>query len=1380
MTIFKPSKDLLRKYYNLKIIIFILSLLTMSTNALWSQSKSISVNDATYTANDLVDLLVSNNCVTTSNYKLSSNKSVAYFNNNNSNFPIKEGIILRNGFAKYSEGNFTDDKLSSEINANTDIDLAEISNNSGQNSEIFDVAYLSFDFISQSSEFDFNFIFASNEYGEWQCGFSDVFGFILTDVSTGEKTNLAILPNSNDIISVKSIRDTKYNTSCNSVNPSLFSTLNTITNNANSSINMRGYTVALNASSKIETNKKYNLKLVIGDYGDTSFDSAVFIEAGNFNRSFDIGDDFAMCENEPFTLKTLVADDANFDFEWYKDNVLIEDAKTSTYNGTKIGTYKVKATNPEGCVISDEIVISKLNVTKKPKDLYECDNGANTSFNIGQYDINYFNLDKDRYSLNYYNSIDNLNADNPLNPSDLHYYLSAGNETIYIKVISKLLNDLCEDLTLSFSLNTVLFKTKKPNDVEVCKSNNTISLPEFVNAEILENLNQTEYTVTYYNSYANAQNKSNPITNATSFPINTVSVTNLYARSESKFNTNCFDIVQFNVIVYDIPKVDDFKDIVVCQNYTLPTLTNGNYFTRSNGTGTPLFAGDVLVSNQTIFIYNKNENGCSSQTQFIITILEKLVLKDNYCEKFVVFNPPNGDFYTASGGKDGGGEIIKSGTEIKTSQTIYYYASVDEQICKEKAFDVVIIPRPKVDKLENVATCTSFTLPNLSYGNYFTSSNGTGNQLTAGTEISKNQLIYIYSVDQKCGSETNFKVFKVDINKFKDLKICGSYTLPKLDVGGYFTEANGQGEKIEEGTILTESKKIYYFVETVETNNCSTNLSYQIDIFPIPKVDSLESVVRCINEPYQLPELTNGEYYTQSKGRGTKLNVGDLITKSETIYIYNKNENCDAETNFTVEIRFLPKADVFTDVFACKPFVLPVLNNGTYYAEPNGQGEPLHAGDIIKETKTIYIYSKDSELEGCVNENIFTVEYLGVEVDKIANVLTCDSYTLPELAVGEYYTKRGGNGTKMKTGDIITTDLSLYIYAENGSRFFCSDEHLFSITISKTPVLQDFTDIVKCGSYTLQDMNTISENKFEFYREPNKVDLINPADYTISEVGEHSIFAVESVLKNENCYTEKEFKLTIYPLLDLILEDVIICEDYDTNKPIIPVEIKSGLDPIKFSANWFFEGQLVGAGVNYIAKSKGTYQIEPIRIVPENGNDCNYNPTEVSVISSAPKAKITYLTDGFSDKTSVRVDFINYGLGNYIFQLDNNDFQTGDTFTDLETGIYTITIRDTKNICPDVKLKFTALTYPKFFSPNNDGINDYWNITDLKNNPEAIIKVYDRYGSLITYFKASEEGWNGFHKNGKSSLPNSYWFKVDFIFDEEPTSYQAYFSLERN
>ena len=65
--------------------------------------------------------------------------------------------------------------------------------------------------------FKFDFVFASNEYGQWQCGFSDVFAFLLTDLTTGETKNLAVLPNTDSTISIRNIRDNQYNSSCTSI-----------------------------------------------------------------------------------------------------------------------------------------------------------------------------------------------------------------------------------------------------------------------------------------------------------------------------------------------------------------------------------------------------------------------------------------------------------------------------------------------------------------------------------------------------------------------------------------------------------------------------------------------------------------------------------------------------------------------------------------------------------------------------------------------------------------------------------------------------------------------------------------------------------------------------------------------------------------------------------------------------------------------------------------------------------------------------------------------------------------------------------------------------------------------------------------------------------
>lgn len=68
----------------------------------------------------------------------------------------------------------------------------------------------------------------------------------------------------------------------------------------------------------------------------------------------------------------------------------------------------------------------------------------------------------------------------------------------------------------------------------------------------------------------------------------------------------------------DLILVDKLPD-VVGPSYTLPILTNGNYFTEANGNGNALFAGQVINNSQTIFIYN-NTACYSNQSSFYVLI----------------------------------------------------------------------------------------------------------------------------------------------------------------------------------------------------------------------------------------------------------------------------------------------------------------------------------------------------------------------------------------------------------------------------------------------------------------------------------------------------------------------------------------------------------------------------------------------------------------------------------------------------------------------------------------------------------------------------------------------------------------------------------------
>ena len=67
--------------------------------------------------------------------------------------------------------------------------------------------------------------------------------------------------------------------------------------------------------------------------------------------------------------------------------------------------------------------------------------------------------------------------------------------------------------------------------------------------------------------------------------------------------------------------IDTFSDVVSNRSYALPSLTNGNYFTGSGGTGSPLNASAIITTSQTIYIYNELPCG-SNESQFNILILE--------------------------------------------------------------------------------------------------------------------------------------------------------------------------------------------------------------------------------------------------------------------------------------------------------------------------------------------------------------------------------------------------------------------------------------------------------------------------------------------------------------------------------------------------------------------------------------------------------------------------------------------------------------------------------------------------------------------------------------------------------------------------------------
>lgn len=1335
-------------------------------------SQGIVVDTTALSVPNLVHaVLMQNSCSNETNFLFSSHRGIGNFTNTNPVFPFTNGIVIRNGIAKYTEGTYTGLNESSLISTATDADLQQISLNTGQSAPITDVGFIQFDFTPISSSFSFDFLFASNEYGQYQCGFSDVFAFLLTDLTTNVQSNLAVIPNTTTPVTVKNIRDSAYNSSCLSNNANLFSRYN-VTDAANSAINMRGETVLLRASSPVIPNRTYRIKLAIGDYSDSNYDSAVFIKGGSFTTTTDLGPDKTICQGESILINSGI--NPPFTVSWTRNGAIIPGQNGGNLLVTQPGTYGVIGSlTSSGCTITDEIIVTDLSINTL-NNLSVCNSGAATyQYNLTQNNLTSLGLNATDYSVLYFANLADANANTPQIPSNqLNSYTSTGGQTIYVKVMHLSNgNYICDNL-LSYDLlvNAPIIATT-PTNVSLCSDasgNSTFDLTSQTGL-ILNGLPTANYSVTYFSSQADAQSNTNEITNPTSYIATLAqSPQTIWVRMSALANIGCFDIVDFDITVYPKPLVDVLTSVIECHSYFLPVLTNGNYFTGANGTGTMLHAGDEILTPGTYYIFNgPDANGCTNESSFVVILTDQFVFPLTGCGKYTILAPPSGFFYT---GISGTGTLLAAGTELTSSQTIYYYAVINGVVCRDEALNITVFPLPPVDTVQNAITCTSFNLPILVNGNYFTGSGGLGTALFAGDSITSSQTIYVYAFDGQCPNEKSFNVTIIDTSIYVPVTSCGSFSLPVVPVGNYYDAPLGAGTLIPAGTSITTSQTVYYYAVTTTTPNCTDSLNYAITINPLPPVDSPINRLECEN--YTLPTLTDGNYFTTTGGVGP-LNAGDVISTTQTLYVHATSTlGCPNEKSFIVEIREKPLVDNFTDVFSCTDFVLPALTNGTYYTSTggaNGTGTQLAPGTTISTSQRIYIYNSWADFPICDNESFFRVDYSGIDVGTFADINACDSYTLPALTIGDYYSQPNGVNP-IAVGTVITTSQTIYVYKSVGTRLTCTDQDDFLVTITTTPTLPPYPNVEACGNFALPALGL--GNYFSGSNGTGTSYLANQS-ITSSQL----MYVYASATANAACSVQDDFNITIYPLRNLTLTNGVICVDNITGALLKSYKIISGLNPAVFTVKWYLNGILMGTGTNYTATKEGTYDVVIIKNTPDIGNDCGYNPATVVIEKSSGAIATVSVSGAFEDSIDVIVD-VTGGLGNYEFQIDGGAFQTDSVFHDVASGTHTINVVDTKGECTKVSLLAHVIKYPNYFTPNGDSYHDTWNITDLAFQPDAVIYIYDRYGKFIKELKADGPGWDG-NYNGNPLPSTDYWFQVFYKLNGTAQEFRSHFSMKR-
>lgn len=215
-----------------------------------------------------------------------------------------------------------------------------------------------------------------------------------------------------------------------------------------------------------------------------------------------------------------------------------------------------------------------------------------------------------------------------------------------------------------------------------------------------------------------------------------------------------------------------------------------------------------------------------------------------------------------------------------------------------------------------------------------------------------------------------------------------------------------------------------------------------------------------------------------------------------------------------------------------------------------------------------------------------------------------------------------------------------------------------------------------------------------------------------------------------------------------------------------PIVLNTNLSPSDYSFAWQFNTVNTSNITNAIQTAvAGNYQA----IATSNILGCQQ--TFNFTVEELPPLTATLVTSANFETTQTITVTASGGTGQYEYSFDELPFQNDAIFNTTQNGEITVKVRDDAN-CNIVILVANLVQYPKFFTPNGDGFNDYWSI---KTPEKSTISIFDRFGKLLKQI-ANNETWDGTFNNQK--LPASdYWFVISQ--NQKNTVFKGHFSLKR-
>jgi gliding motility-associated-like protein len=1321
------------------------------------QGQTIIVNDpgdsqSTFTPQQLVEqVLISGECATVNviNTNLfegngTPEKSYGYFRRlAGSSFPFQEGIVLST-----TSASLISDPASGALNVNAqptisgDADgilstiINDFNTNNGLNPvTLFNANAIEFEFTPPSNTISFRYIMASEEYQQdFPCSFSDAFGFLLRRKDGTEPfVNIATIPNTDPPVPVAVT--TVHDLLCPLVNPDAI--FREFYAGDDDDTNFEGRTEILTATANVIPNETYIIRLVIADANDADYDSAVFLEAGSFNLGFDLGDDFVTATNNAVCGGSidLEANLEGFNYQWFFNNAPIDGATNQLYTASITdlgpGTYKCEISSSDGsCTGEDEVFVefveaASINPTISDFNVCDADGDLFETFNLRSKDAEILNgQDPGTFEVEYLTSPST--SDVITDPEN--YVNTSPVETIHVRVFNRNSTNCVATGTFTISVTGLPLPTQ-PVDIEICDDDTDGNdangfLQNFdllaKDAEILGTLDPTQFEVSYHTSESDAQTGLNPIDKTVPYANPIANQQAIYFRVQNVDNFACFqsadndtatEFAPFNIIVSQLPNITPVVELRQCDDdtdgFSPFNLNEAAEDISSN------FANETFEFFETQADAENATNPIADPTMYI--------------------------------------------NEVQTSDTVWARVS--------STFGCFRIAQVDLTVATNASGVTNFTPRVYNVCDDYLDINGDNNANNDDTD-----------------GVTAFDFSDVTDDLLNEFPIAER---PNLIITYYRNDADAFSESDAIADISNyrnigypNSQQIYVRVDNVTNNDCIGLLPLiTLNVDPVPVYNPVADIEECDNSDDGNP--TNGFVQNFNIENQTALILGSQDPTNFAVTYHLSASDATAGANA------ITNTTLYTNATADRQAIyVRVTNNTTGCYVDRGTFDlivnPIPTANFVADLEVCDEGAPGTGQDGFASGIDLEVQTLGILGAQDPTQFTVTYHRLFTDA------RDGLNAiVGLYTNEEAFTQ-TIYIRIVNDVTGCINNISNFNLIVNTQPTVEDIVELPYCdddldgddtngfvqnidldsqiplilGPDQDEDDFTVTFHEFASDAVAGTNALSSPYSNTTQD--QQTIY-VRVVNDDTGCVNSSySFNLVVNPLPEF---DVTSPQTVCLNDPDLTLEVENPTGIYDYVWTDPEGNETIGSQIS--ATVGGIYSVTA---TATDGTGCQRTrQIEVveSIIATVTDADITIVDD--SENNSISIDPTNLGIGDYEYALADengiivNNYQDDPLFENLEGGFYTILIRD-KNGCGVASLEVPVVVFPSFFTPNNDGINDTWEIKGANSVffPDSQVNIFNRFGKVVAQINIDNAGWDGTF-NGKTLPSDDYWFSIKLV-----------------